>query len=156
MEITADVWLGALRKYAGVPFLHQGRTTAGLDCIGLLVVAGHDLGIRTIADNIMGYARAPDSRLFETKTNEILVRRPYNRLQGIKGQLVPGDIMIFWIDRVDLPRHVAVYTGENRYGDSMFIHAYAKKPRTVVEMPIDVSYWQTRLHGVWCLPQLKE
>ena len=33
-------------KYLGAPYLHKGRTIAGLDCYGLIIKVYEDLGIR--------------------------------------------------------------------------------------------------------------
>jgi cell wall-associated NlpC family hydrolase len=33
------------RKYLGVRFRHQGRTVAGIDCAGLILNVGNDLGL---------------------------------------------------------------------------------------------------------------
>ena len=35
----------AARRYIGVPWVHQGRSTHGVDCIGLVVLAARDCGM---------------------------------------------------------------------------------------------------------------
>jgi hypothetical protein len=35
------------REYLGVPFLHQGRSRRGVDCVGLIILAARDLGYDT-------------------------------------------------------------------------------------------------------------
>jgi hypothetical protein len=36
----------AARAYLGVPFLHQGRSRRGVDCVGLVILAARDCGIK--------------------------------------------------------------------------------------------------------------
>lgn len=43
--MTPDDLVAAARAYLGTPFQHQGRTRKGIDCQGLLVCAGRDLGL---------------------------------------------------------------------------------------------------------------
>jgi cell wall-associated NlpC family hydrolase len=37
--------VAAARTYLGVPWRHQGRTRAGLDCAGLIVMVARDLAL---------------------------------------------------------------------------------------------------------------
>lgn len=43
--MSAEAFVAAARSYIGVPWKHQGRSRAGLDCIGLIILAGRDIGI---------------------------------------------------------------------------------------------------------------
>lgn len=47
----------AALKYIGVPFMHQGRTRRGLDCVGLLALSMRDCGY--VVENIPSYGRQP-------------------------------------------------------------------------------------------------
>lgn len=53
----------AARGYLGVPWVHQGRSRVGLDCIGLPVLAWADCG-RPVAD-VTTYGRSPHGGLLE-------------------------------------------------------------------------------------------
>lgn len=44
---AAAALLAAARTYRGVPFRHLGRNRAGLDCVGLLLIAAADAGMPT-------------------------------------------------------------------------------------------------------------
>lgn len=151
VHITTEEWLASLRKYKGVRFQHQGRTSNGLDCIGLVKTAAQDLGIDSplIPNN---YRRTPAHTLFQEKAGLYLERAPYNRLQEAR----VGDICIFWIDTPRLPRHVAVYTGFVDNAGHMMIHSTSKRPRMVVEQRADSPYWKTRLLSVWQLPNIRD
>lgn len=44
---AAERFVAAARGYAGVPFRHLGRSRAGVDCVGLLLLAAAEAGIET-------------------------------------------------------------------------------------------------------------
>jgi cell wall-associated NlpC family hydrolase len=57
-------------SWVGVPFLHQGRTRAGVDCIGFVAAVGIAVGLIAAgvwslpgALKYAGYGRNPDGRL---------------------------------------------------------------------------------------------
>ena len=160
MEIQVEAgyskkWVEALRSYIGVPFLHQGRTRAGLDCIGLLAVAARDIGLGDGAVKLTAYDRTPDNRLFAKRAGDFLERKPYTRLQPLHTQLDIGDVLLFWIEKKGYPRHIAVYTGTDEHGRLMIIHSYAKQSKNVIEMPMNLGYWEQRIDSVWRLPTAK-
>lgn len=152
-----EVWLAKLREYKGVRFLHQGRSKAGVDCVGLLACAASELGYdNEVRANLRDYQRAPDSDMFRQRIVDFLLPLPYNRLQALRPQLLPGDVIAFWIDAPNLPRHVAVYTGLDKYGRDLMIHAYAKDPKRVIEQPIDFGFWSKRIDSLWRLPMIED
>jgi hypothetical protein len=65
-------------------------------------------------------------------------------------------VLVFWIDRHGLPRHVAVYTGIDKHGQDTMIHAYAKTPKCVIEQPIDGGFWTQRIDSLWKLPAIED
>lgn len=137
--------------------MHQGRNRGGMDCVGLLTCAAEECGINTVASkDVTGYGHIPDHRLFAKKLPLYMEEVPYNRLQPLRKQVKPGDVMVFWIDLVEIPRHVAVYTGINRHGYDMMIHSFAKFPRKVLEMPMDPGFWYQRILSVWTVPGLED
>ena len=130
-SLTPDPCISAARKCLGTPFHHQGRTPgAGLDCIGLLVVAFRAAGIN-VRDRI-DYGRRPDGRslLAELDAHGFT---PANEISA-------GNVLLFRYDRQ--PQHAALATGP----DSM-IHAFAPAG-AVVETSIG-EYWKRRLVGVY-------
>lgn len=152
-------WLNAALSYLGVRFLHQGRNRHGLDCVGLVACAMRDCGITAKAaapGGLPNYARNPDDRLFGPTCSKYLDPLPYNRLQRLDQQLKIGDIIVFWIDAVGLPRHIAIYMGRNADHQDMLLHAYAKKPHCVCLMPMDPGYWVQRIDSLWAVPGLED
>lgn len=155
--MTRDEWLAALRRYKGVRFVHQGRSRAGVDCVGLIACAAHDLGFANeVQANLRDYQRAPDSDMFRRRIVDFLVPLPYNRLQPLRKQALPGDVIAFWVDKVGLPRHVAIYTGLDQYGQDKILHAYAKTPKCVIEQPMDGNFWTQRIDSLWRLPMIED
>lgn len=53
------------RALEGVPFRHQGRSPTGLDCIGLLLIAGERAGVLRVNLERVDYGRAPQAALEE-------------------------------------------------------------------------------------------
>lgn len=53
----AEALIAVARGYLGVPWQHQGRSRHGIDCVGLLVCAAHDLGIPV--EDMRAYEREP-------------------------------------------------------------------------------------------------
>lgn len=66
-KITGEEVVRAARKYLDLPYRTQGRETegefAGLDCGGLILCVGYDLGITSL--QVIGYSNAPDGETFE-------------------------------------------------------------------------------------------
>jgi len=52
----------AARSYLGVPFRHLGRNRNGLDCVGLVLCAAHDVGLLGGIDYTT-YDRIPDGKM---------------------------------------------------------------------------------------------
>ena len=45
MSVTRDEFIAAVRLFNGAPYRHLGRSPLGVDCLGVLVCAAHDLGL---------------------------------------------------------------------------------------------------------------
>jgi cell wall-associated NlpC family hydrolase len=131
----ADV-VAAARQYLGTRWHHQGRNTAGLDCIGLVIVVAHDLGLSEY--DICGYSRVPDGRTLRATMERQLLQ--------VSRDPQPGDILLFTFARV--PLHTAIVT-DTPSGLGM-IHAYANV-RKVVEHRLD-DLWRSRIAGVYTYP----
>lgn len=87
------------RTYLGVPYVHQGRTRHGLDCIGLVVRVAHDLGLS--AYEISHYARVPSGRLMIRLLKENCQAIPPSTAQ-------PGDLLHIAYGKQ--PQHLAIVT----------------------------------------------
>jgi cell wall-associated NlpC family hydrolase len=119
------------RSFIGVPYVHQGRTRAGLDCIGLILAIGEELGKPVKQD--YAYQQIPEPSILWKGLDDNFIRKPAHRL-------APGDIMVFRI-AVD-PQHIAIYLGDDR-----MLHAYENVGQVVEHRYADV--WKRRLLAVY-------
>lgn len=119
----------AARAYLGCPFHHQGRSRAGLDCAGLLVLAYRDLGVELT--DLPAYGREP--------WNDGLRECVEFNFRKVEGAAEPGDILLLRYRRE--PQHLAIAT------DKGMIHTYASVGK-VVETNIAAT-WINRIVGVY-------
>lgn len=131
--VRAGDLIAEARTWVGVPFRHQGRSRAGVDCAGLFVCVARALDIAVPFDRT-DYAWEPDDALH--RTLEAHFERVPSR--------VPGDILL--IHMGGMPRHMALWTGRS------IIHAYTPLD-AVVEHRID-DKWARRIAGVYRHPEV--
>jgi cell wall-associated NlpC family hydrolase len=63
--VNASRFVLEARQLVGAPFRHQGRSPAGLDCLGLLLLAGSRAGVLHAGLERADYGRAPHAALEE-------------------------------------------------------------------------------------------
>jgi cell wall-associated NlpC family hydrolase len=115
----------AARGYLGVPWKHLGRTRAGVDCIGLIMLAARDIGM-DIADT-EAYQRAPQGQRLLAGL----------LLYGSRvRQAEPGDVLVLRMGVY--AGHVGIATMHSVYRVPGILHAYAPR-RHVVEQPMDAE-----------------
>lgn len=108
------------RKYLGVKWKHLGRSSRGLDCAGLPIVAYKDLGIELDAPT--RYGRDP----FQDGLIKAVIEATGEPVwKGDKGRCLfehmqPGDIVL--MAPASKPRHLAIVGDDAMYGLSL-IHA---------------------------------
>lgn len=129
MRLTASSIIAAAESYLGTRWHHQGRSRAGVDCIGLLVCVARDLGM-TVNDST-GYSRQPDGRQLRAAVEAHLVQ---------VAEPQPADVLLMRFERE--PQHVALMADG---GD--IIHAYAGA-RKVVRHRLD-ELWAGRIVAVY-------
>lgn len=118
--------------YVGTPFVHQGRSTSGLDCVGLLVQVARDLNL--VAHDFAAYSLRPSSKQLLS-----LIGRSCTRVEG---DPLVGDILVFEFIGPGWPQHAAIKTERG------MVHSYRGGPSKVLEVSFD-DYWKERLHSVW-------
>lgn len=113
------------RRWLLVPYRHEGRSRAGVDCVGLLVVVGRALGVpHTDVTNYTGWAD-PQRRIF-AEMDKFLTLRPADETDW------DGTIGIF--AEAALPCHAGIFSTQHRAPH--VIHS-RMSARRVVEEPYD-------------------
>lgn len=124
------------RRWVGVPFMHQGRSRMGVDCLGLVIVVGHALDLVPKDFERRDYGRTPNRDELGQKIRDycVPIAAP-----------VPGAMLAMrWNQEA---AHVAIFTGET------LIHAYERVGR-VVEHSFR-GRWPRFVDSVWALPGVK-
>lgn len=125
--MTRDEILVAARAYVGVRFKLRGRSRMGIDCIGLLIAVGRDLG-QEIEDVEHYRIGLEDSRvlrqMIEAQSDE-----------GAINCIKTGSIVM--LKQSGMPMHcgIAVLDG----GEAMLIHSNIRA-KAVVEQPMR-AFW---------------
>jgi cell wall-associated NlpC family hydrolase len=131
MTRDPESFVTAARTLLGVPFVHQGRSHHGVDCVGLVVLAANSCGIDTSAD-ITNYSRAPHG---------VLIPLLEAALVTVEGEPRLGDLLVFRFKHE--PMHIGIWTG------STLIHTFATIGR-VVEHGLD-ERWKALVVGAYRL-----
>ena len=122
------------RTWLDVPFRHQGRSRAGVDCGGLLIMVAHDAGLNIIPPAT--YSLSPDPQMIADTLQANCIKVPFYDID-------PGDVLLFSF--AGEPRHVGI--ASELTGEPAVIHAWAK-PGKVVEHRID-DLWHKRLRAAY-------
>lgn len=139
-----------VETYLGTPFHHRGRVPGvGLDCVGILICAARSLGV-TYPDSIE-YDRMPNSTVLLAGLRESLDECRGDSFAALDGQLMRGDVIVFWISSVSKkPQHTGVFME-----DGSFIHAVEYAPGTtrtelncVMRTRFD-PFWKARICGAF-------
>ena len=136
------------RHYIGVRFQHQGRSLAGLDCLGLLFLTAASVGVklrgqavRTI--DIPDYGRKPDTVLLREKLAMYLQPIPLAEAEM-------ADVVLLNVQ--GSPQHLAILSDYPSADALGMIHAYASSGK-VVEHRYD-AVWQRQSYAAYRLPEL--
>ena len=129
-ELARAQIVATARTWLGVPFQHQGRSRAGVDCAGLLMAVAAERGLPVL--EVTNYGRMPNPR----RMGEELARQ-MDRIAV--GQAGPGDAL--WLAWREQPQHLAIVT------ELGIVHAYESIGR-VVEQPLDQT-WRGRVRGAF-------
>jgi len=141
---TRQEIVGAARSMVGVPWKHQGRNpTAGVDCVGLVVLTGQLSGV-TVYDTA-NYQRHAKNYDFVTHFVDAgCVAKP------IKDRRL-GDVLIF--NDKTFPAHVGIMA-DGALGTPHLVHAYALR-REVVEEEL-TSEWAAKLVHCFGFPNVED
>ncbi len=144
MTSRADV-VAEARRWLGVPYAHQGRTRAGVDCGGLVGAVAVMLG-RVPADwwaaqfdpLHAGYGRQPALGRLQGICERWMLRMPQAR---------PGDVLLMRFEAE--PQHLAI-AADYRHGGLSMVHALARSGR-VAEHRLSPE-WAGRIVACYGLP----
>jgi hypothetical protein len=141
--------VAAARSLVGTPWRHQGRSAArvrgGLDCAGLVIVAGRMAGVLHDEADVTGYRRDPDAR---TMVGALAAwGRPVLVAQ-------PGDVAAMRVASSAYPHHVGIVSDlpDGRLG---LIHSFASL-RRVVEHALDEPGQSISVVGYWSFRGLED
>ena len=112
--MTGEDIVSAARAYIGVPFRHQGRSSSGLDCAGMIIRVAQSIGADYVDQS--GYSRSPSKGLLKAS----LDRQPC-LIQVLDNSLRTGDVLLMRFARE--PQHLAIYAGQT------IIHSYLQAGR---------------------------
>jgi hypothetical protein len=156
--IAKAEFVAKAREYLGTPIRHQGRRKGphgAVDCIGLLLCVGEDLGIvdkhgvPTRRTDYLNYLPVPGDRFVHEECVKRLIQK--------SGAPEPGDVITLRVPM--LPCHLAIVS--SLQGSIGMIHATTSRgsrdPRSqhgkVVEHILDGN-WRWRIEGVFAVPGL--
>lgn len=152
--IDSTAIVASARGCLGVPFVHQGRSSHGLDCLGLLLCVAEKLeltfdGQPASALDVPTYGMRPDVALLKAKLDRYLVEVSLTPTLSREQErrLCPGDIVLLKIN--GSPQHLAIITDYPMDGELGMIHAYAPAGK-VVEHRYD-RFWQRMTYAAYSL-----
>lgn len=112
--------IAAARRWCGVKWKHQGRSRAGIDCLGLIVLVAKEMGISDTDEKT--YSPRPDGK-------ELLSRFREEMDEISLADIRPGDVIMFADSAY--PCHVAFVS--EKHGQLYIIHAHATRRKVLEE-----------------------
>jgi hypothetical protein len=128
--LTGESYVRQARAYLNVPYHHCGRNRFGLDCLGLVMVVAHDLGLTDW--DITNYTERVDCGLMREGIERFCAAVP-------TAERLPGDVLLFAMK--GLPQHLGIAT------EGGVIHTHQAVGR-VVEHRFN-AIWEKRLLGAF-------
>jgi len=147
MTITREQIIKSARKWLGVRWSHQGRTRrTGVDCGGLLIVLGHELGLSSLEE--LGYSSFPTNGRFDELLAQELDKLkfkssyPHARFDG--SELIAGDLLSYDYENGEGTRHVSLVT---RWDGSRFWVLESLSKYGVCEHPFAYPFSEATVQG---------
>lgn len=134
---SRDLIVDNTRLWLGTRWVHQGRSSAGIDCVGLIIRVAQSIGIEP--EDFHGYSRRPNGSQFLKHLREQADRGDINDPK-------PGSIAVF--KQNQFPCHTAVFA--LKYNKLSIIHAHASRKKVVEDM-FDFE-WPSKLMDVLEFP----
>ena len=134
------------RSYIDTPWHHAARRPGiGIDCAGVLICAGRELGLVSETFEVPAYVPIPDGVSLLKWCDQYMTRVPFDAMR-------PGDAIVLVTS--DHPQHLAI-VGDYRHGMGFsIIHACSRsKPPRVIETRLMFSKIQ-RFVAAYSLPAM--
>lgn len=109
-------------KYIGVKFRHQGRTTRGMDCVGLVIAAASDCGYDRYEE--FAYGREPRNSVLQA-----VLKKHFG--DPVDRQPQVNDVVLMRHRNSSAPSHVGIIT-THRHGLGI-IHSYSAIGKVVYQ-----------------------
>lgn len=140
--VTRQDIVNEARSWLGVRWTHQGRTREGIDCAGLVILVGRDLGLTHY--DTTAYRRRPD----HAKFIDYFLAGGGTRVPLVKAR--PGDVLLF--TEQAYPCHSSIISEKN--GVPHIIHAHLPR-RGVVEEPL-IEPWLSKRVAAFAFPGVED
>jgi cell wall-associated NlpC family hydrolase len=140
--VTRQDIVDEARSYLGVRWKHQGRSREAIDCAGLVICVGRDLGLTHY--DYTAYRRRPDHQKFI----EYFVAGGGIRLNVADVQ--PGDVLLF--TEYSYPCHSSIVS--EKRGVLHIIHSHLPR-RGVVEEPL-IEPWLSKRVAAFRYPGVED
>jgi cell wall-associated NlpC family hydrolase len=145
--IDAAQLIAAARSIIGVPYLHQGHTCFGVDCIGSFWLAAELAGLNIMdAMPLARGERAPEWNYSRGAQPLALLRM--RRWADAVPAPVPGGLVFFCFPGAEHPQHFGIFTDTGT-----IIHALENYKR-VVEHSLRRP-WIGWVHSCWRVPGVR-
>lgn len=135
--IHAERIVEVARSWLGVPFLHQGRSRRGVDCAGLVIVVGREVGGFAPDWDFRNYQRQEHPRQMLRLMDENLHKRTNGEPERV------GDIVVIH-PKGSTSWHMGIVTGPR------VVHAWSVAGK-VIESPLTAE-WVYRRRAVYSYP----
>lgn len=134
--MSAEAFVAAARGFLGVPWVHQGRSERGVDCVGLVVMAARAVGLD--APLTADYGRMQDYRQ---------ARRYLERFCERVGAAEVGDIVLF---KTSQTLHMAIVSEVDTNGRPMRVLQALGPKSNVVDTGLQfppIQLWRIKWHS---------
>ncbi|SRR5258708_3743074 len=143
-KIAKQQFVDKAREYLGVLVVHAGRNKLGIDCVGLFVCTGRDLGMLDKDYTDVDYSPyVVPERLIESIEK-------FGKKKAEFETFDLADIVVFTVGK--WPHHIGLISKLDDNGDVYFIHTDLTAQK-VVESRLDRS-WSDRIHSLYSIKGL--
>ncbi len=139
MTVSRMSLIAEAQRLVGVPFVHQGRSVHGVDCIGAIKLAAINAGLDPEAAT--GLKDTRDYGLVVTSEMLDKMSRVCTRVREVE----PGLLVLFRFPEEKHPQHFGILTNNRT-----IVHADVKQGR-VVEHGYR-GLWLRWTHSLWRIP----